>query len=176
MKGNFLKRFIDKHVCSGLISVPVDNVGHPFGFSSKLDENHDDGISTEVDPSSPNRWDYAEDTGNTKREIRPRVDDFHKQRSKPENTMPSHEKSGYSEKDIKDAFIYRVSLPVPSNEKERQSLHDYKEKVEKSGWVLTPVRSDSSSLAYILTPKGSELEAAAYIAASLFEEALGRAS
>ena len=176
MKDNFLKRFISRYVCSGLTSVSVDNVGHPFGFSSKLDEYYDHGISTENYPNSPNSWDQKKDTGNTKREFRPRVDDFHKQRSKPEDTMPSHKKPEHPEKDATAASIYKVSLPVPSNEKERQSLYDYKEKVKKSGWVLTPIRANSDSLAYVLTPKGSELEAAAYIAASLLEEALGRAS
>ena len=91
--------------------------------------------------------------------------------------MPSHKKPGHPKKDVKDTAIYKVSLAVPSNEKEQQALRDYKAKVESSGWLLTPMRSSSSdNLIYILSPKGSELELAAYIAASVLEEALGEAS
>ena len=177
MKDNFLKRFISKHVCSRRISVPVDNVARYSNFSSKFDGHHDDGISTENYSNGTDFWYRKKDKGNTEEEFRSRVDTFKKQRSKPEDTMPSDEKPGHFKKDVKDTSIYKVSLPVPSNKKERRALHAYKEKIKNSGWVLTPIRSSSSDdLAYILSPKGSELETAAYIAASVLDEALGRAS
>ncbi|MFG6095696.1 hypothetical protein SPB21_10610 [Leptothoe sp. ISB3NOV94-8A] len=177
MKDNFLKRIISKCVFDKRISVPVDNVTHYSNFSSKFDEYHNDGISTENYSNGTDSWYRKKDKGNTEEEFSSRVGTFKQQRSNPEDTMPSDKKPGHFKKDVKDTSIYKVSLPVPSNEKERHDLHAYKEKVKKSGWILTPIRSASSDdLEYILSPEGSELDAAAYIAASVLDEALGRAS